>query len=187
MSGVSGVIVVWSGYYTPLMIAATICTAFGAGLLTTWKTTTSTSTSLGYQVVIGVGLGLGLVQPLMAAQTVLTMDDVPTGTTAMIFFQSLGGAVFISAAQTIFNQRLIISLKEILPAGANVEMFLRAGANNLKNLIPPELVPKVLMAYNDALTHVFYIPLGLASISIIGSLAMEWRSVKGVKLEMTAL
>lgn len=187
MSGLSGVIVVVCGYYTPLMILASICTAIGAGLLTTWKTTSPNAITLGYQIVVGVGLGLGLVQPLMAAQVVLTMDDIPTGTTAMIFFQSLGGALFISAAQTIVNQRLIVNLKEIIPTGISLDTLMRVGVHNMKDLVPPALMPKVLDAFNDALTHVFYIPLALACISIVGSLAMEWRSVKGVKLEMTAL
>jgi hypothetical protein len=187
MSGISGVIVVWLGYYTPLMILATICTAIGAGLLTTWKTNTPLSITLGYQIVVGVGLGLGLVQPLIAAQVVLKMDDIPTGTTAMIFFKSLGGAIAISTGQTIFNQRLLSTLKDILPPDVNLDTLLRTGANNLKSLIPPPLLPKVLMAYNDALTHVFYIPLVLACISIVGSLAMEWRSVKGIKLDMAGL
>ncbi|KAE9974130.1 hypothetical protein EG327_008884 [Venturia inaequalis] len=187
MSGLSGVIVVVCGYYTPLMILASICTAIGAGLLTTWTTTTSNAITLGYQTVVGIGLGLGLVQPLMAAQVVLTMDDIPTGTTAMIFFQSLGGALFISAAQTIFNQRLIGGLKEVIPTGVSLDVLMRVGIHNMKNLVPPALMPKVLVAFNDALTHVFYIPLALACLSMVGSLAMEWRSVKGVKLEMTAL
>ncbi|QDS74817.1 hypothetical protein FKW77_002392 [Venturia effusa] len=187
MSGASGVIVVLCGYYTPLMILSTVCTGLGAGLLTTWTITTPMLTTFGYQAVVGVGLGLGLVQPLMAAQVVLTMDDIPTGTTAMIFFQSLGGALFISAAQTIFNQRLLSSLKDVIPAGVGLEQLMRVGLNNMKNLVPPALMPKVLVAFNDALTHIFYIPLALACISVVGSLAMEWRSVKGVKLEMTAL
>ncbi|TID14748.1 MFS toxin efflux pump [Venturia nashicola] len=187
MSGLSGVIVVVCGYYTPLMILASICTVIGAGLLTTWTTTTPTSTTLAYQTVVGIGLGLGLVQPLMAAQVVLTMDDIPTGTTAMIFFQSLGGALFISAAQTIFNQRLISDLKEVIPTGISLDALMRVGVHNMKTLVPASLMPKVLVAFNDALTHIFYIPLVLACISVVGSLAMEWRSVKGVKLEMTAL
>jgi hypothetical protein len=32
----------------------------------------------------------------MIAQTVLTIDDSPTGTAALIFFQTLGGAVMVS-------------------------------------------------------------------------------------------
>lgn len=187
MAGLSGVIVVVCGYYTPFMILASICTAIGAGLLTTWTTTTPTTITLAYQAIVGIGLGLGLVQPLIAAQVVLTMDDIPTGTTAMIFFQSLGGALFISAAQTIFNGSLISNLKDVIPTGVNLETLMRVGIHNMKNLVPPALMPQVLVAFNNALTHVFYIPTALAMVSIVGSLAMEWRSVKGVKLEMTAL
>jgi hypothetical protein len=182
----SGIIVIWSGYYTPMMILATVVTAIGAGLLTTWTKDANASKYLGYQAITGAGLGLGIVQPLIAAQTVLTMDDIPIGTTAMIFFQSLGGAVFIAAGQTLFNDKFIKGLQPVFP-GIKPEMFVTIGATNLKKAVPPFMLDQVLTLYNAALVRVYYIPLILACLSAVAALAMEWRSVKGVKLEVSAL
>jgi hypothetical protein len=184
--GISGVLVIVTGYYTPLMIAATICTAIGAGLLTTWTKDSGQGQTIGYQLLIGVGLGLGIIQPLIAAQTVLKLEDIPTGTTAMIFFQTLGAAIFISVGQTIFNNKFFTGIQAIFP-GASPEKFVTIGATNLKKMVPVFLLDQVLSLYNSALTRLFYIPLALACLSAVASIFMEWRSVKGVKLEVTAL
>jgi hypothetical protein len=186
MCGLSGVIVIATGYYTPMMIFATIITAIGAGLLTTWTKDSGPGPTLGYQFILGAGLGCGIVQPLIAAQVVLEMDDVPTGTTAMIFFQTLGAAIFISVGQTIFNDTFFVGLQKVFP-GASPEQFVTIGATNLKKMVPGFLVNQVLTMYNSALVRVYYIPVGLACVSAIGALFMEWRSVKGIKLEVTAL
>jgi hypothetical protein len=44
----------------------------------------------------------------------------------------------------------------------------------------------VLRAYNDALTNSYYVAAALATLSIVGSLAVEWKSVKGKKIEVMA-
>jgi hypothetical protein len=184
--GISGFIVVFTGYYTPMMIISTICTAIGAGLLTTWTKDSGKGQTIGYQLLVGIGLGFGIIQPLIAAQTVLKIEDVPTGTTAMIFFQTLGAAVFISAGQTIFNNKFFTGIQSIFP-GASPEQFITIGATNLKKMVPVIFLDRVLFLYNSALARLFYIPLSLACFSAIACIFMEWRSVKGIKLEVTAL
>lgn len=91
-----GVGVTIIGYYTPFMIVGAAVSAIGVGLLTTFKVDTGSAMWIGYQVICGSGLGLVMQQPMIAAQTVLKLDDVPTGTSVIIFFQTLGGALFIS-------------------------------------------------------------------------------------------
>lgn len=169
-----------------MMIVATIFTAVGAGLLTTWTKDSHANQTVGYQLIVGIGLGFGIIQPLIAAQVVLDMDDIPTGTTAMIFFQTLGAAIFISVGQTIFNNKFFTGIQTIFP-GASPEAFITIGATNMKKVIPVILLDKVLHLYNASIARLFYIPLILACISAIASLFMEWRSVKGINLEVTAL
>lgn len=93
---VGGVGVTVLGYYTPFMIVGAAVAAIGAGLVTTFEVDTGSGMWIGYQVICGAGLGLVMQQPMIAAQTVLKLDDVPTGTSCIIFFQTLGGALFIS-------------------------------------------------------------------------------------------
>jgi hypothetical protein len=169
-----------------MMILSTICTAIGAGLLTTWTKDSGKGQTIGYQLLVGIGLGFGIIQPLIAAQTVLKMDDVATGTTAMIFFQTLGAAIFISVGQTVFNNKFFTGIQSIIP-GASPEQFVTIGATNLKKMVPVFFLNQILSLYNSALTRLFYIPLSLSCFSVIACVFMEWRSVKGIKLEVTAL
>jgi hypothetical protein len=61
---------------------------------------------------------------------------------------------------------------------------LNTGATELQNSVPPELLRSVLVAYNGALTHSWYVAVALSSLSLIGVVFIEWKSVKGKKIEM---
>lgn len=182
MSVMSGGLISKIGYYTPFMIGSSVLIAVGAGLLSTWQVDTGHAKWIGYQVIVGFGVGLGMQQPLIAAQTVLHIDDVPVGTSVIMFTQQFGGALFISVAQSIFTNRLVSGLAEVEPS-LNPGIVLSTGATSLKDAINPNLLSGVLFVYNRALTNTFYISVATASLSIIGSLAMEWKSVKGKKIE----
>ena len=59
---------------------------------------------------------------------------------------------------------------------------MRVGATSLKTAIDPRYLPAVQKAYNDALTHTWYISVAMAALSIFGSLAVQWKSIKGKKV-----
>ncbi|KAL8641656.1 MAG: hypothetical protein Q9228_001558 [Teloschistes exilis] len=175
VSIVAGGAVTVLGYYTPFMIASSVFMAIGIGLISTWKQDTNHSRWIGYQVIYGIG----------AVQTVLPLDDVPIGTTIIIFVQTLGGALFISVAQNIFNNRLISNLAADVPS-IDPSVILRIGATSLRGAVDPAQLHDILHAYNDALTQTFYISVALSALSIFGAAAMEWKSVKGKKTETIA-
>lgn len=164
------------GYYTPWMILSSILTPIGAGLITTFTPQTGHPAWIGYEALFGLGIGLGMQQPSVAAQTTLPRKDVPIGAALMMFSQTLGGAIFISVGNNIFDSRFAQYLMKI--PGINVGSVAATGATDLRTLVPANLLPQVLVAYNDALRGTFYLVTGLASCTILGSLAMEWKSVK---------
>lgn len=164
------------GYYTPWMVLSSTLTPIAAGLITTFTPYTGHSAWIGYQALFGMGIGLGMQQPSVAAQTVLSRKDVSIGAALMMFSQTLGGAVFISVGNNIFNIRLEQNLVKIL--GIDVGSVAATGATDLRNMVPANLLPQVLVAYNDALRATFYLVTALTSCTIFGSLAMEWKSVK---------
>ena len=86
ISIVIGIIVTVLGYYTPWMIVSSLLMAVGAGLLATFKVETGHAKWIGYQALYGFGVGAGMQQGVIAAQTVCTLDDIPTATG---IFQSL--------------------------------------------------------------------------------------------------
>ena len=165
------------GYYAPFMLLSAVLMAVGAGLLTTLQPGSGPGAWVAYQIVFGVGLGLGMQQPNLAAQTVLAPADVAVGASLMFFAQALGGAVFVSVAQTVFANRLVAGLSGVAELGA-IDVV-SAGATEIRNLVPAEDLGVVLRAYNAALTDAFTVALGAACFSAVGAFAVEWRSVKG--------
>ncbi|KAI1195074.1 major facilitator superfamily domain-containing protein [Nemania serpens] len=172
----NGIFVTKIGYYTPSMIAGTAICTVGAGLLTTLQTDTGMAKWVGYQVLYGFGLGLCFQAPNLAAQTVLPKNDVAIGASLMFFSQILGGAIFISVGQNVLNNQLVERLAGL--PGFSPGLIQTGGATSLINSFPAEYRHDVLVAYNESLRTVFRAGLALAALSVIGSLAMEWRSVK---------
>ncbi|THY39272.1 MFS transporter [Aureobasidium pullulans] len=184
-SVVAGGLVTALGQYAPFMLASSVLMAIGAGLLSTFKVDTGHAEWIGYQALFGIGVGLGMQQILIAVQTVLPAADIPTGTAIVMFFQTLGGALFISVGQNVFTNKLVSGLKAAVP-DLDPAIVLSTGATELKSAIGEQYRDGVLQAYNDALTNSYYVAVALATLSIIGSAAVEWKSVKGKKIEMTA-
>jgi hypothetical protein len=102
---VSGCIVTALGYYVPLMILGSIVSCIGACLISTLTLDAGHAKWIGYQFIFGprfstvnlwrslasgFGAGLGMQQPFIAAQAVLETNDVPPGTSLLVFLQTLG-------------------------------------------------------------------------------------------------
>ncbi|EPE10757.1 major facilitator superfamily transporter [Ophiostoma piceae UAMH 11346] len=165
------------GYYTPFALACSCLLAIGMGLVTLLRVDSGHSKWIGFQVVCGLGMGLGMQMSSLAAQTVLAADDVPVGASLMFFGQGLGGAVFLCITQSIFLQELLKNLANVMPDSA-AKLLANTGATNIRNAVSAELLPAALLEYNKALTTAFYVPLAIASVSIVPALCFEWKSVK---------
>ncbi|KAH9893886.1 major facilitator superfamily domain-containing protein [Xylariomycetidae sp. FL2044] len=166
------------GYYTPCVILCSVLMTPGAGLLTTLRVDSGNAEWIGYQVLAGFGMGLGMQQSGLAAQVVLAHDDVPIGASLMFFGQQLGGAVFLCAAQNVFLQELVEDLTSVIPR-ESASALSRVGATELRDHVPSDLLPAVLVQYNKALTTTFYVGTAIAAVSIVPALLFEWKSVKG--------
>jgi hypothetical protein len=159
--------------------------AIGAGLLSTLEVDSGSPKWIGYQFIFGAGVGFGMQQTLVAVQTVLPAEDIPIGTAIMMFTQTLGGALFISVGQNVFTNQLIKNLASIVP-DLDASIVLRTGATELKNAIDPEYLSGVLAAYNQTLTQTFYVSVACGTMSIIGAVFVEWKSMKGKQITMAA-
>ncbi|KAK8168109.1 major facilitator superfamily domain-containing protein [Phyllosticta citrichinensis] len=189
LSMIAGISITIIGYYVPFMIASSVLMAIGAGLLTTFDVDTSPAKWIGYQILFGAGVGLGLQQTLIAVQTALPVADVPIGTATMMFSQTLGGALFISVGQNVFQNQLLNNVKANVPNSSQLlqGLVLGTGATDIQNVIKarfPDLLQPVLKSYNDALTQTFYVSVAMGVLSLVGACFVEWKSVKGKKIEM---
>ena len=175
----AGAFVARVGCYVPFMIANGVIVSIGAGLITTFTPFTGHSKWIGYQVIFGFGLGLGTQQASLAAQVVLTRKDALIGIALIISCQQLGGAVFVSIGQNVFANELANGLRPI--SGINPAAVVDTGATEIRNVVNPDMLGKVLLAYNGALTKTFTAALVMACLSIVGALSMEWKNIKGMK------
>lgn len=128
---------------------------------------------------------MGIQQPMMAVQAVLEPLDIPIGITAIIFAQALGGAVFLSIGESVFENKLVEKLVQLVP-NVDPEVVVANGAWGLKGKVESlglgvMEVGRVLEAYNDAVVVTFVVAAAMAALSIIGAAGMEWKSVKKVK------
>lgn len=166
------------GYYVPFIYLAVIIAPIGAGLLTTLSPDTSTAKWVGYQILFGFGSGCGFQLPQVAAQIVLPPRDIPMGISVSMLFQGLGGAVLISAANNVLNDRLLHYVDALAIPGVNGMDVINAGATEFRHIVPAEHIGEVIDVYNLALRKAFQIALIMACLSALPAALLEWKSVK---------
>ncbi len=83
-------------------------------------------------------------------------------------------------AQTTFTNRLTVNLKEVVP-GLSPKTIENLGLGEVKSHVGQDKMRQVLVGIERSIVEAWYLPLGLTCASMIGSLMMEWRSVKEKK------
>lgn len=114
-----GVLISKLGYYMQFRG----CLGYGWGLFTKLSLETGTAQWIVYQILFGVGSGCGFQLPQIAAQTVLSFKDIPTGIAITLFFQSLGSSTFVSARNNILNDRLTCYIASLELSGVNSDQI----------------------------------------------------------------
>jgi hypothetical protein len=178
----SGIFVTKVGYYTPMLFLCAVFSTIGAGLLTTWTPNTPVAHWIGYEIIYGMGIGFGFQQGTTIVQTILPMKDIPIGTSLVVFVQILGGSLFVSAGENIFTNELIENLADVLPPQL-LGKVTAAGATGFYDIVPANLLPEAVDAYNGAITKTFQMGLILSCLMFIGAIFIEVKNVKEVKVK----
>lgn len=180
-SFLTGALITAFGFYTPFLIASTALFTIGAGLITTYNVAMLNSTWIGFQILAGAGLGAGFQVPQAAVQTVLAQEDIPIGSSALIFFQNLGSTIFLSVGQSVFQNSLTAALVKKAPT-VNPSLVFSAGAAGLRQSLERngqgDAWPSVMASYTVGLQATFEVSMGLSLGAFIASLFFEWKSVK---------
>ncbi|KAF2214957.1 hypothetical protein CERZMDRAFT_66198 [Cercospora zeae-maydis SCOH1-5] len=153
--------------YVPFFYASTFSMAIGNGMLTTLRPETPAIWYIAHQISVGVGTGLALQLPVTAIQAVLPDEDLATGLATVLFFEFLGGAVFVAAGNNIFANKLYRL------TGMN---FNDNGATTVVNSNNDKIKQRL---YMDALRWPFRLSLILSCLSIIGVVCLERKRIKG--------
>ncbi|KAJ9133828.1 MFS multidrug transporter [Pleurostoma richardsiae] len=176
----SGFLVSKFGYYLPWLAFSGVALSISNGLMSTFTASTATGQWIGYQILHGVGRGTGIQMPLLAVQSALPVTQVSVGIALNVFIQNLGSAIFISAANTIFDGALKSQLVEKAP-GVDAEAVIAAGATGFRKFVPSADLPGVLSAYATSVDRVFYLAAGLAVAAFATSWGTGWNDVRKKK------
>ena len=90
---------------------------------------------------------------MIAIQRVLSDKQVAEGTSIIIFIQTFGGSIFIAVAQSVFNNKLLSNIvAQNIPI--NPGALLSQGATKISDLVGPQYLGDLKIAYNESITQV---------------------------------
>ena len=156
----SGAYISVTGIAAPIIVAGTAIGTVCTGLLYTLDIDSSAGEWIGYQVIGGVGWGIASQIPIITVQATAPVADLAEVTAILLFFQTVGGAFMVSAAQSAFVNVLVKVLPDSAP-GVNPAAVVGTGATDLRIVFSADQVPGILVAYMRGLKIAFAI--GLAS------------------------
>ena len=165
------------GYSNPFMITTSILTPIATGLLTTLNQTTPIWKVIIFQSLLGIGVGIGFQGPQIAVQAVLSKEDTSLGIAIIQFAQGIGPAIFTGVAQSIFIAQFHKEL-ERADLTRNEVTMVTSGANTSYLSMNEAEKHVVLSAYARSLAETFNLSVALSCLTAVGTLGMEWRSVR---------
>ena len=166
------------GYFQPFLILGSILAIIGAGLMYSLDIHSSAGQYIGYQIIFGAGLGISIQVPVIAAQALSSLADIPLVTASILFFQLGSGAFSVSAAQSIFDNILISKLPVLAPGVSAAEIVV-AGSTGIRQHFTMEQIPGILLSYMAGLKAAWAMGIALAGVTLLVSFLPEWRSIKG--------
>ena len=89
----------------------------------------------------------------------------------------MGGAYFISAAQSIFANKLIHHLLVNVPE-INPKTVVGLGATQFRSSLPSTAIPGIVLSYMQSLHIVFAFAIVLAGLSTLISMMAKWRTIQ---------
>lgn len=90
----------------------------------------------------------------------------------------IGGALFVSAAQSIFSNRLLRTLSTNVP-GIDPAHILVVGASELRGSFSSAELPGILASYMVGLKGAFALGVALAVAAVVTSFGPPIKSIKG--------
>ncbi|KAK0617481.1 major facilitator superfamily domain-containing protein [Immersiella caudata] len=179
---VGGGLITAFSYYNPVVLPSMVMFTVGCGLITTLDLDSPTSEWLGYQVLAGLGLGAGFQIPILVVQATLPLEDVPVASACVQVFQSLGGAVFIAVAQTVFQNGLLSSIQRDTPQ-LDGQIFINSGASQIRDILSmlqqEQALDAVLNAFLTGLRYSYFISVACAAGTFVTAACFSWTSIKG--------
>ncbi|KAK4168190.1 major facilitator superfamily domain-containing protein [Cladorrhinum sp. PSN259] len=175
---ISGMLVEKWGYYLPWSVASAVITSIATGLMSTLSVDTSVAKWIGFQILFGAGCGMGIQMPILAAQHSLSPQKIPIAIATLMFAQNMLTAIWLTIANTIFNN----SLRDLIPKYApsvDVQLVIDAGATGIRHVVEEAAVLReVLSAYSEAIDNTFYISAASLALSLFFVWGTGWKDIR---------
>ncbi|CBF80597.1 hypothetical protein AN8459.2 [Aspergillus nidulans FGSC A4] len=172
---VQGMALVKIGIVPLFWIIGGILGTVGAGLFYTMDVDTSTGQWIGFQIIVGFTVGWTFQVALSNGQVHASPEDMSQVTAIINFSVTVGGAIFLSAAQCVFNNQLLKELAATLPE-IDPAIALATGATQIREAFEPNQIPLVISAYMVGLKAVFAIIIAAFGIAtLIGGSLGSWK------------
>ncbi|RJE21312.1 Major Facilitator Superfamily [Aspergillus sclerotialis] len=159
------------------MLFSSILSPIFAGLITIFGVDTSFVRLILCSGAFGFRTGIGFNAPIRAVQTALATDDVSLGISIMLFAQHLGPSISIAIVQVIFTNQLSSNLAQIVP-GLDPATIESQGLSDVVGQVSSAQHLTALEGAGKSFSETSYLAVGLTCATLIGSLLIEWRSVK---------
>jgi len=171
-----------TGIAAPVAVVSAALATIAAGLLYTLDIGTPAGKWIGYQILGGFAWGAAFQVPIVIGQATAAPDDISSTTAIILFFQTVGGAFWVSAAQSAFVNTMVNRLATSAP-DVNPLVVLGTGATQIRQLFPAEQVPGILVAYMAGIQTALALALGAVGVSFVVSLFSNFKRLSRNELK----
>ncbi len=169
----SGIIMAKTGQMAAAMVGGGAIATIASGLLFTLSTSSSSGHWIGYQVLAGLGYGFAFQVPIMYAQNTADLVDMASTTSTVLCIQTIGGAFFVSSAQSAFVNKLITELAVRAPQ-INPLLAINTGATELRTVFAGADLAAVLESYMAGIKLALALSIVGSGVATISALASKW-------------
>ncbi|KAF4162683.1 hypothetical protein CNMCM6936_001764 [Aspergillus lentulus] len=161
---VSGALISILGYYLPFLLAGGAISAVGYGLL---FSTVSQAVAPA---------------PYIAIQNLVAPAQIPQAMAIVIFWQNIGAATSLIAANAIFSNSLRHQLQQrAAQIGQAPDAVVAAGVRSIRDLVSGSQLAAVLEAYAKSIDHVMYLGLAVSLAVLVFAPGLGWKDIRKVK------
>ena len=167
----SGALVTKTGRYKIFPILGAAITMVAMFLLSHLEVDTSYGVFAAFIFLLGMGLGFTMQTIVVAVQNEVDFRDLGTGTSAVTFFRSLGGAFGTALFGAVLNNRLAHYLAEAFAGSSHAVGSVGGSISDVSKIqaLPPEVKGVVLEAFVQAIQDIFLVALPFVAIALVVS------------------
>lgn len=121
-------------------------------------------------------------QPYIAIQNLVPAAQIPQAMAIIIFWQNMGAAISLVAANAIFSNALRDQLAQrASQIGVTADVILAAGVRSIRDLVSGSELVAVLEAYAKAVDNVMYLGIAVSVMVIVFSPGLGWKDIRKTK------